>query len=342
MKTSPVVQIVLNPCAGRARGPRILDPLTTALRARGFRPEILVMDGPQAALRWSDRFPPRTDYLVSLGGDDTLDELAYAALRHQIPLIAVPVGFGNACARHFGHDATVATILDLLERGKCIQVDAALQEFGDEGPPSVFLSAAIYGFLNLVKHAGEQTYFLRRRYLRKLHYMLSAARSLSPNFPLPALAIEVDGELLTDEAAVAIVSNVPAFPGHLLFTPDADPMDGLLDVCIVLAESGFGLLSRLFDLWRGSASVERHLIRKQGRRIRITGTRGLGYNNGLPLAAPGPTKKITETLTVQPRAVPVLVAPAFMPQEARDQVCTSFIHDPPRKRALGIAGKVEY
>lgn len=319
MKTAQVVQIVVNPHAGRARGLQILEPLTVALKAHGYQPEVLIMHGPRNALRyWAKQCPSRTDYLVSLGGDDTLDDLTYAALRHQVPLIAVPMGFGNACARHFGHHAAVPAILDLLERGDCIQVDVALQEVAGEDSPSVFLSAAIYGFLRMVKHTAEQAYFLRRRYFRTLHYMISAAKSLSPSFPLPTLAVEVDGELLTDEAAVAIVSNVPAFPGHLLFTPDASPLDGLLDVCVILAESSLGLLSHLFSLRFGSASVERHLIRRRGRKIKVTEMRGPQYPASLPFTGSQLTGRAMETLTIQPRAVPVLVAPTVVPQEARN------------------------
>jgi diacylglycerol kinase family enzyme len=65
-------------------------------------------------LRW--RFRRRLDCLISIGGDDTLNEVA-AAADLEVPLLPVPAGFGNVLARHLGHRATIASIVDLLEEG---------------------------------------------------------------------------------------------------------------------------------------------------------------------------------------------------------------------------------
>src|SRR6266850_4650823 len=96
-KCSAEVQLVVNPHAGRGQAVRFVAPLLDALKVRGYRASVLVTEDRTHALRWADacRVPP--DYLICIGGDDTLDDLAPAAIRHQIPVIVVPTGFGNVC-----------------------------------------------------------------------------------------------------------------------------------------------------------------------------------------------------------------------------------------------------
>src|SRR5260221_999994 len=101
------VQIVLNPRAGRGHGLVLVEPLVSALKRRGHRPSVLVTEDCGHARRWAAdcRRPP--DYLISLAGDDTLNDLAEAVIRHRIPIISPPLGFGNVCSQAFGHRAEV-------------------------------------------------------------------------------------------------------------------------------------------------------------------------------------------------------------------------------------------
>jgi diacylglycerol kinase (ATP) len=134
---------------------------------------------------------------------------------------------------------------------------------------------------------------------RMAGYLLAAAKWMSSGQVSSTMAIEVDGETVSERAPLALVANVPAFPGKLAFIPDADPCDGLFDVCVVLGDTKRALLAALCGLLLAAPSREQRLLRRRGRVVRIRPTTGGGQHFGRDSGA--------ETLTVLPRAVPVLM-----------------------------------
>jgi diacylglycerol kinase family enzyme len=300
-KHSATVQIVLNPRAGQGRGLVLIEPLLSGLRMRGYRPSVLVTRDRTHARRWAKdcRRPP--EYLICLGGDDTLDDLAEAAIRHQIPIISTPLGFGNVCPQAFGHRADVPAILNLLEAGRQINIDVGLWQ-GGSGQTRFFLAVTIYGFIETIKAMGEAGIDRGGHVRRMIGYLLATARWLSLGQALPSVAIEVDGAIISEGAALAVVANLPVFPGKLVFSRDADPRDGLLDICVVSGDTKRALLLALCGLLLRAPSGDHRILRRRGRVVRIrppaAGAHPLGLDGGL------------ETLTVLPRALPVLVSTA--------------------------------
>jgi len=292
------VQIVLNPRAGRGQGLLLVEPLVRELKRRNYRASVLVTEDGGHARRWATdcRRPP--DYLISLAGDDTLNDLAGAVIRHRIPIISPPLGFGNVCSQAFGHRAEVSAILDLLEAGRCIDIDAGLRQSAD-GAESFFLDVTIHGFVETIRLMGEEGIGRVSHARRMAGYLLAAAKWLSSPLLSSTMVIEVDGETVSERASLALVANVPAFPGKLVFIPDADPCDGLFDVCIVLGDTKRALLAALCGLLLAAPSREQLLLRRRGRVVRIRPTAGGGQHLGRDSGA--------ETLTVLPRAVPVLM-----------------------------------
>lgn len=228
-KRSVEIQIVLNPRAGQGRGLALIEPLLSGLRIRGYCPSVLVTKDRTHAQRWAKDCGRPPDYLICLAGDDTLDDLAGVAIRHQIPIISVPLGFGNVFPQAFGHRADVPAILDLLEAGRRINIDVGLWQ-GADSTARPFIAVSIYGFLETIKAMGEERIDHGGRVHRTTDYLLAAVKWLSWRQPLPAAAIEVDGETVVEHATLAVVANLPVFPGKLVFSHDADPLDGLLDV----------------------------------------------------------------------------------------------------------------
>ena len=105
---------------------------------------------------------------------------------------------------------------------------------------------------------------------------------------------------------MALVSNVPAYAGHLTLTPRADPTDGKLDVCVISAESKWTLMFSLMSIWL-TGSTHGKIAYRTGTDIEITGQ---------PITdTPLPKGRYDErfsrpwsdTLTVMPRAMAMIV-----------------------------------
>ncbi len=298
-KRSAAVQIVLNPRAGQGRAVGLIEPLLTGLKMRGYSPSVLVTKSRTDARRWAKDCHRPPEYLICLGGDDTLDDLAEAAIRHKIPIISTPVGYGNVCPQAFGHRADVPAILDMLEAGRRTEIDVGHWQ-GGSGETRFFLAVTIYGFIETIKAMGEAEIDRAGEVRRMIGYLLATARWLSLGQALPSVAIEVDGATISEGTALAIVANLPVFPGKFVFTRDADPRDGLLDICVVSGDTKRALLAALCGLLLGAPSGDCRILRRKGRVVRIRPPAAAGAH---PHALDGGL----ETLTVLPRVLSVLL-----------------------------------
>ena len=171
---------------------------------------------------------------------------------------------------------------------------------GRNGATRIFLAVTIYGFIETIKEIGEHAVDRGGATLRTFGYLLATARWLSPREALPSVTVEVDGEMLTDGAALVVVANMPVFPGKLVFTRDASPLDGLLEVCIVTGDTKRALLVALFSLLRDGPAGKRRILRRRGPMVRIAPASLCGAT------VPPSPNAWNETLTVLPRALPVL------------------------------------
>ncbi|MFQ5899162.1 MAG: diacylglycerol/lipid kinase family protein [Candidatus Methylomirabilia bacterium] len=286
MSTLPAVQLVVNPTAGNGKGFALAKELEASLRASGRDVRTLVVRGRLEARAWVERCRGDFGYLFCVGGDETLSEVAPLALRRDVPLVPVPVGFGNMFARTFGYRSRIPSLLNLLEHGEVRRVDVGIDRGG------VFLSSQSFGFLEEVKQAVEDRVAVPHSgLLRYLAYVQTALRMIK-TAALPSIRVEVEGELITDQAAMAIVANVPTYAGFLSLTPTATPLDGLLDVFVVPPMAKRALVSLLLAF----------LFRLPGR------WQGVCYRQGKRVSVTTPAEE-AEQLGVLPRVLPILTPP---------------------------------
>ncbi len=285
------VQVVYTPGSGAGRAGRIARRIARGLERRGQPARVQRFRGAPALADWSATCEPTFSRLVCVGGDATQSAAAPAAMRHGVPLLSVPTGFGNLFASAFAMPGQARGALGVLDGGLARGVDVGVA--GDE----VFLSHASYGWLADIQQAVEHGVRPpRQRWLRLLAYYRMARRFLV-EAPLPSLRVEIDGRLLEARAPIVTVANVETYRGFLALTPDASPTDGRFDVFVMEAAPRFRVWARLIGLLLGVPRAPAGIVRCQARRVRVT------PEGGAP-----------EELRVLPGALPLLIpAAARMP-----------------------------
>jgi diacylglycerol kinase family enzyme len=133
----------------------------------------------------------------------------------------------------------------------------------------VFLSHRSYGMLEEIQRTVEAGRAQPRHRLRRHLAYYSTARRFLLGEPLPSVRVEVDGQVVAEDAAVVTVANVETYRGFLSLTPAASPVDGLFDVCAIPRASKPVFWLRLFRLLLGSAGRWDGLVRCRGRRARV-------------------------------------------------------------------------
>ncbi len=297
----PVSEIVANPRAGDGRAADAAREIEAQLVARGHDAKLRMFPSLDEAKRWARRCEGTFSHLFCIGGDSTLSGVATAAVRHGVPFVPVPFGFGNLFGRTFGHSADPSDAVRLLDEGVVLWTDVGVSS-GD-----VFLSHRSFGFLQEVQEAVETAPALPNSRLRRaLSYVrigLGACRDLA----LPRIRVDVDGQRLAKAATLVSVANVPTYRGVLELTPDATPVDGLLDVVVVPRMAKRRLLAVLLGFvfrvpWRWD-----HVITTRGRFVSVkVGRRGRREDmrvlrHALPVLAP---RQSVAALAPEPPPVP--------------------------------------
>lgn len=269
--------MVFNPRAAFGRARRLL-PLVRS-RLEGFaQVDVLLTAGPGDAVhRVGDAKLSAYDGLVAAGGDGTLFEVLNGLYRHQPgrrpPLGLLPLGTGNAFARDLGlQPGDWEKGIALIRAGGLRRVDVGrAQPARGEGswPAFHFLNIIGAGLPVDAMRAAEHIKFVGRH-----AYSLAALwRALQlRSYPL---RVELDGEVIEQDALFVEVSNTRYTGTHFLIAPAARLDDGLLDVTLVRRLSRTRLLRLFPTIYRGAHVQHGEVLTRQASSVVISGPPGL-------------------------------------------------------------------
>jgi diacylglycerol kinase (ATP) len=218
--------VVVNPIAGRGRGARLARPIAEAFRDRGWDVEVHETrfageerDLGEAGARagWP--------LVVAAGGDGTVHGAANGILRSGVPatrLGVLGIGSGNDFARLVGAPPQVERGVLALEHGRdhAFDVGQVDGEYFTNGFGVGFDTAVLTEMARLPRLRGSALYVaaVYRAFLR---------------YRAPTITVAADEQRASGPAMLTEVSIGRTAGGGFKLTPDADPSDGLFDVCMI-------------------------------------------------------------------------------------------------------------
>ena len=166
-------------------------------------------------------------YIVAVGGDGTVNEVAKSLRDTSAAMGIVPCGSGNGLARHLYIPLKLTDALKLINNASVVSIDYGLV---NDKP---FFCTFGTGFDARISHVfakaekrGFWTYF---RLIIKEFFTYRSSK----------YKLKVDGNKLKTEAMVLTVANSAQYGNNGYISPHADIADGKLDVCIVRPLSKF-------------------------------------------------------------------------------------------------------
>ena len=239
------ILIAANPKSGAVSRQALVDSLRDSLVGDNFVVDVCTSLDQVECQAAELHNAGRLRAVVSAGGDGTAAALANR-ITAEIPLLIFPLGTENLLAKHLGLNSDISAARERLRASRSIALDVGLAN------NKMFLVMASCGFDAAVvedMHANRKGHINRWSYTKPILRTLGRYR-----FPLARL-LESD-ELLQatreQHAAWTFIFNLPRYAANLKFCPQADPLDGKLDVCTFRKPGivkGFGYLARL---WLGS------------------------------------------------------------------------------------------
>ena len=237
--------IAANPKSGAVSRESLLQSLKNALISDGYEAEIcsnLDEIEVRAAKLYSEC---QLRAVISAGGDGTAAVLANR-ITADIPLLIFPLGTENLLAKHLELTNDIETARSRIRQGRSIAMDVGLAN------GKMFLVMASCGFDAAVV---EEMHATRKGHINRWSYTTPILRTLSRyQFPLTKLQEfdEINATQRDQLCAWTFIFNLPRYAANLKFCPQANPLDGKLDVCTFRQPGMWRGFNYLSSLWWGS------------------------------------------------------------------------------------------
>lgn len=254
----PEVAIIANPHSG-AYDPSILKSLAEGLSE--FGPSVSVTEMPGHAAELS-RSLPSGSWIVSLGGDGTINEIVNGISGTDKILVPFPGGTGSDLVKTTGI-LTVQSAASAIREGRYEKMDSVRVTL--DGRSVYFANILEIGFGASVM---QRVNSMEKR--GKRAFSSSVMREL-PRLKSYRLDFESDGFTGNVDTVETVVANARYFGGGMLASPDSLPDDGLMDVHIVRKISRFRLFLSFGKMKSGKYVSMKEVRNFSARKLIITG-----------------------------------------------------------------------
>jgi diacylglycerol kinase (ATP) len=233
------IALLVNPAARAGRAASDLPKILDRLAHHGLKPEVLETQTPEAV---SQAIVTSSAERILLAGGDGVLHHALPALAHCGRILGlIPSGTGNDAARAWG----------LLAGDLASQVDRALADPTAidliTGGPQPVATSVIAGFPTAVNERANTMRFPKG----SARYTMATLAEL-PKMQPQDYCLTLDGQAHQIKAAVVAVANTAFFGAGMAICPNADPTDGVLDICVVGDVGRLGLLRSFTKIRSGS------------------------------------------------------------------------------------------
>lgn len=287
MQTSKILFIV-NPISGFRRDKSAIISL---VHAQLPSCEIELTTGPGNATRLAHEAASRGyDIVAAIGGDGTINEVASGLVGTNTALGIIPRGSGNGLARALGIPIQAAHALRVLSEGTARVIDA-----GCAGSRYFFAVCGV-GF---DANVGQK--FNTAHWRGPLPYFFIAAQQFVA-FQPEALRLHFNGTQVEKLPFLITIANTQQYGNGAIIAPQAQPDDGILDVCMVEPMSIIDAIKYVPKLFNGKIAEAPIISYSRAQEIAIEKDGPLLFHvDGEAITSAGPLK-----ISIKPQALRVI------------------------------------
>lgn len=252
--------IIANPVSGARRRALLLHRLRQALQAVDWRCDTRITQAAGDAESLARRAAAEgIDTVIAVGGDGTVRQAAAGLIESDTSLAVLPAGTENLFARSFAYTADPQRLASIIARGTRTRIDVGLAD----GRPFLVMAGLGFDAESVVRVTRR-----RRGHILKADYFWPLWRTFwSHRFP--RFRVSVDGEAILDGPGMVFVGNLARYAIGLRLLRDANPADGLLDVCAFRCAGRARLLLHSWRALRGHHVGATDVSYGQGRSIEV-------------------------------------------------------------------------
>jgi YegS/Rv2252/BmrU family lipid kinase len=272
--------IIANPVAGGGSAYKKIRRCVDQWSEPNWQVEFLTTNQDLHAGSLAERLietPP--DLLAVCGGDGTVNQIASRIPHPPFPVAVLPGGTANVLARELGLPLDPIKALKIALKRKVRHVDLGVL---GTSPDRRFVFVAGIGFDAFAVFSVRQT--LKEKFGMAAYAV--AILDCLQNYTFPEFQVRTENQ--TFAATSCLVCNSKRYGGGLLFCPDADMTDGLLDLLVLQGSRRIELVRFLIKAWLGIPEKQSWIHRLKVKSVHIEGPSTLLAQIDGELAGPPP------------------------------------------------------
>lgn len=246
------VLLLFNERAGRKKGPNFRDAFLERVRGKVDEVELRSPTARGEMIDLARRARDEGwDRIVAAGGDGTINEVCTGLVGADTPLAVVPLGTVNVFARDMGIPLDWQEAVDLALEGTARPITLGMVGTPGSGPDRSFIFCCGVG---LDGHVLRQENLSLKAWVGEAAYYWMALKG-SLSFPAHPFTVELpDSEPI--RAVMAVIGNTPTYGGKYKITPEADPYDEYVDLCLLTRYSTRAVAKFMWGAWRGGRHLD--------------------------------------------------------------------------------------
>ncbi|MDX9916532.1 MAG: YegS/Rv2252/BmrU family lipid kinase [Gudongella sp.] len=259
------IKFIINPSSGRQIMEKKIDILCKLLLDDGYViGKFFTKNKYDAMLEAKKTCSQDFDLIVVCGGDGTVNEVVKGIVTsdRKIPIAILASGTVNDFANYLNLPKTAYEFYDLIKRNKVIDVDiGSVNE-------DYFVNVAAGGLLSNVAYQAQPEV---KAILGRMAYYLEGFRELA-NQGLETVHVKIDSEEFHSEEDILlfVISNSSSIGGFKKLAPEADIVDGLLDVVLIKRADIAELANIFINVLTGEHINHPKVIYYKTRQVEIT------------------------------------------------------------------------
>lgn len=234
------VKFIINPSSGRQTTERRIDNLCKLLLDDGYMvAKFFTKKKLDAMYEAIKTCKGDFDIIIACGGDGTVNEVVKGIMscEKKLPLAVLASGTVNDFANYLNIPKNIPNFFNMIKEEKTVEID--IGKVNDE----YFVNVAAGGLLTGV---GYQVPAETKALLGRLAYYFEGIRELTSQ-NLEPLHVKIVSDEYTNEEDILlfVISNSSSIGGFTKLAPEADMLDGFLDV-VIIKNSAVSDLANIF------------------------------------------------------------------------------------------------
>lgn len=215
------IVFIINPISGTGGYKTVEDAITKSLNLEKFEPIIEYTKYKGHATEIAKEYSLKQfDYIISVGGDGTLNEVVNGMIDSDATMGIIATGSGNGLARHLNISTKPQKAIDIINQEHVVQIDTvSLNEYRFISIAGIGFDAMVAHLFSLSKARGFKTYAK----IAFKQFFSYKSKKYSLQFP---------DKLKIKRAFFITFANSSQWGYNTKISPTASLTDGLVDVCI--------------------------------------------------------------------------------------------------------------